>query len=307
MQIQKFYSNGKLLLTGEYLVLDGVQALAVPTRFGQSMEVTETDTSVIHWTNYDHDGSVWMQEEVTIDEIINSDSENTTTFRGVLINVLRAAHKQNKVLLATAKGFDIKCELTFPRIWGLGTSSTWINNVAEWFDINGFQLLEESFGGSGYDIACAQHDTPIFYRRNGNSPEITEVTFIPNFIDQLYFVYLNQKQSSKEAIANYRKKKNGLGEVSKRIEAIGIEMQQCTNFTVFCELITEHELLMSAVLEQETVKQRLFADFDGEVKSLGAWGGDFVLVAASENPTVYFEDRGYHTILSYKKMINYQK
>lgn len=303
MQTQRFYSNGKLLLTGEYLVLDGIQALAVPTRFGQSMEVTETDTSVIHWTNFDKDGSIWMQEEVTIDEVINSNTEDTTTFRGVLINVLRAAHKQNKSLLNTAKGFDVKCELTFPRIWGLGTSSTWINNVAMWFDINGFQLLEESFGGSGYDIACAQHITPIFYRRKGSLPEISEVDFNPSFTDKLYFVYLNQKQSSKEAIANYRKKKSGLGDVSNRIEAIGVEMQQCTSFEAFCALIKEHESLMSIVLEQETVKQRLFADFQGEIKSLGAWGGDFVLVAVNEDPTAYFEDKGYHTILKYKNMI----
>jgi mevalonate kinase len=28
-----FYSNGKLLLTGEYLVLDGAKSLALPTKF----------------------------------------------------------------------------------------------------------------------------------------------------------------------------------------------------------------------------------------------------------------------------------
>ena len=31
-----FYSNGKLLLTSEYVVLDGAIALAIPTRLGQS-------------------------------------------------------------------------------------------------------------------------------------------------------------------------------------------------------------------------------------------------------------------------------
>ena len=39
MQNQTFYSNGKLLLTGEYVVLDGAKALAVPTRFGQNLIV----------------------------------------------------------------------------------------------------------------------------------------------------------------------------------------------------------------------------------------------------------------------------
>lgn len=34
-----FKSNGKLLLTGEYLVLDGAVALALPTKMGQIMTV----------------------------------------------------------------------------------------------------------------------------------------------------------------------------------------------------------------------------------------------------------------------------
>ena len=35
METQTFYSNGKLLITGEYVVLDGAKALALPTKFGQ--------------------------------------------------------------------------------------------------------------------------------------------------------------------------------------------------------------------------------------------------------------------------------
>ena len=43
MQPQTFYSNGKLLLTGEYLVIDGAKALAIPTQKGQSLSVKETE------------------------------------------------------------------------------------------------------------------------------------------------------------------------------------------------------------------------------------------------------------------------
>jgi hypothetical protein len=32
MKKKKFYSNGKLLITGEYLVLDGAKAFALPTK-----------------------------------------------------------------------------------------------------------------------------------------------------------------------------------------------------------------------------------------------------------------------------------
>ena len=39
MDDQYFYGHGKLLLTGEYFVLDGAMALALPTTVGQSMKV----------------------------------------------------------------------------------------------------------------------------------------------------------------------------------------------------------------------------------------------------------------------------
>ena len=37
--MDEFYSNGKLLLTSEYVVLDGIECLALPTKFGQSLSV----------------------------------------------------------------------------------------------------------------------------------------------------------------------------------------------------------------------------------------------------------------------------
>jgi hypothetical protein len=78
-----------------------------------------------------------------------------------------------------------------------------INNVAQWLQIDAFELLNNSFGGSGYDIACAQKDTPIVYRLENGLPFVEPVTFNPEFTDKLYFVYLNKKQSSKAAIKSY--------------------------------------------------------------------------------------------------------
>ena len=43
--IQKFNSRGKFLLTGEYLVLKGASALALPLKLGQSLDVEELDSS----------------------------------------------------------------------------------------------------------------------------------------------------------------------------------------------------------------------------------------------------------------------
>ena len=48
---QTFYSNGKLLITGEYLVLDGAKAFALPTKFGQNLIIekgSNQETSYFH-------------------------------------------------------------------------------------------------------------------------------------------------------------------------------------------------------------------------------------------------------------------
>ena len=34
-----YYSNGKLLITGEYSVLEGAKSLAIPTNFGQDLVI----------------------------------------------------------------------------------------------------------------------------------------------------------------------------------------------------------------------------------------------------------------------------
>ena len=49
--IQPYYSYGKFLLTGEYLVLKGALALALPLKLGQSLQVSlaDTDTHRLHW------------------------------------------------------------------------------------------------------------------------------------------------------------------------------------------------------------------------------------------------------------------
>ena len=54
------------------------------------------------------------------------------------------------------------------------------------------------------------------------------------------------------------------------------------------------------------VQAERFADFPGTVKSLGAWGGDFVLVLSpwpAEQTMAYFNAKGCPTVLSYNEMI----
>ena len=298
-----FYSNGKLLITGEYLVLDGAKSLALPTKFGQYLKVSSGDLGQIRWTSFDFDNSIWFEETISFNEIINFKDSDNLSQRETLIKILQEAHLLNADFLKSSFGYSISTAVTFPKLWGLGTSSTLINNIAQWLQIDAYTLLKNSFGGSGYDIACAQNETPILYQLENRLPIVEKVIFNPEFTDSIYFVYLNKKQSSKTAIENYYKNKKNLDIDFQIINEITTAVLNSNSLEEFCDLLDKHEKVMSEILELPTVKENSFPDFDGSIKSLGAWGGDFVMAVSKENPTAYFENKGYKTIVTYKDMI----
>lgn len=300
-----FYSNGKLLITGEYLVLDGAISLALPTKFGQTLTIAKGSSNQITWKSYDADNSVWFQDTILFQEIKDNTCFEGDSIKTTLVNILNEAYKLNPTFLANESGFEITTELSFPKNWGLGTSSTLINNIAQWLDINAFTLLNNSFGGSGYDIACAQHNTPILYQLlKDGTPKIQEAIFQPIFTKNCYFVYLNKKQSSKTAIASYnRNKTNNLTSIIAENDVLTETILNATRIDVFTEALEKHEKQMSIVLELSTVKETTFPDFKGTIKSLGAWGGDFILVVSEDDPTTYFMSKGHQTIIPYSEMI----
>jgi mevalonate kinase len=299
-----FYSNGKLLITAEYLVLDGAKALALPTKFGQNLIIEENNNPEITWKSYDSDGSIWFEDNLSFAEIINPIESEEESVKKTLLKILHEGYLLNPNFLSLSNGYKITTKLTFPRKWGLGTSSTLINNIAHWLGIDAFELLKNSFGGSGYDIACAQNNNPISYQLKQGKPKIEAVTFNPNFKDNIYFVYLNKKQSSKTAIANYKKNKTTDTEKNiSKIDKLTQEIIQAKNSNTMALAIAKHEAILSTILETPTVKENLFSDFIGETKSLGAWGGDFIMVVSEVNPVTYFASKGYKTIISYKDMI----
>ena len=299
-----FYSNGKLLITGEYLVLDGAKGFALPTKFGQNLIIEEGNNKQMEWKSYDSDGSIWFEDTILFSDILKPANTELESVKNTLITILKEAFLLNPDFLTNSDGYKITTELTFPKNWGLGTSSTLINNIAQWLQIDAFVLLKNSFGGSGYDIACAQNNTPILYHLEKGNPIVEIVAFSPEFTSNIYFVYLNKKQSSKTAIAAYKKNnKNNLPQVIASNDQTTIEVLEASTIQAFAKAIEKHELYMSLILETPTIKNALFADFDGTIKSLGAWGGDFVMVIANENPTEYFIQKGYNTIIPYNEMI----
>ena len=303
MKAQTFYSNGKLLITGEYLVLDGALALAIPTKYGQSLSAEPAESNQSKWESFDHDRNLWFEADFSLKNGFQFSDVKDREIADRLVEILNAAKKKNPLFLNDVTGLKIKTHLDFPRDWGLGTSSTLINNIAQWADIDPYKLLEDTFGGSGYDIACAQHNTPITYQLEKDGRTIIEHDFNPKFKDNLYFVFLNKKQNSRDGIATYKKNKINNNSAISEISAITNDMISCTRLDTFQFLMQSHEIIIAEIIKRMPVKELLFKDFKGSVKSLGAWGGDFVLVASEDNPQQYFKEKGFDTVIPYRDMV----
>ncbi|WP_347175111.1 GYDIA family GHMP kinase [Polaribacter uvawellassae] len=306
----RFYSNGKLLLTGEYVVLDGATSLAVPTKFGQDLVVTSIQEPQLVWGSFTNTGECWFEAIFDLPKLrlknatFNSDKEGNAEFIAeTLHKILSEARKLNPDFLQTDKGFIVKTNLTFPQNWGLGSSSTLINNIATWANVDGYRLLWNAFSGSGYDIACAKNDVPIFYQLKNKQPIVKQVDFNPFFKDELFFVHLNKKQNSRDGIAQYRKNNQHIQQEITEISNLSNEFVKATSISDLKKILEEHENIISSIIKLNPVKKELFSDYFGTVKSLGAWGGDFVLATGNEDTPNYFKQKGFETVLSYSKMV----
>ncbi len=302
-----YKANGKLLLTSEYFVLDGALALAVPVRFGQSLEVKGyAVANTLLWESYTAHNDCWFRAAFSMPELecsLSTDEKTAATLQHILTHL----REERPTLFNRKKGLRITTRLDFPRQWGLGTSSTLIWLLAKWAGVDAYELLSETLGGSGYDIACADARGPILYQLDWEGkPMVQAADFNPPFLSQLYFIYLGKKQSSRSGIEHYRQVVAEKRSIANRLSEITRALLRASTLSDFEELIREHEQLISTHLKMPLVKDAYFSDFPGTVKSLGAWGGDFVL-ATSEWPEEkvrrYFSERGFGVFFRYVNLI----
>ncbi|MBI9042376.1 GYDIA family GHMP kinase [Lutibacter sp.] len=308
--MKEFYSNGKLLLTGEYFVLDGAKSLAVPTTCGQDLLIEPRNQPELIWKSFTNTGECWLEASFELPKLRLTSAtydDNQDGGKGSLaenlFEIFLQIRQLNPSFLNSEQGFLVKTNLTFPKNWGLGTSSTLINNLANWAKVNPYQLLEKTFGGSGYDIACAQNNTPILYTRKGIEPIVEKVDFNLIFNEQLYFVYLNKKQNSREGIKRFKELRGNLTSEIEQISQLTNAFVACENLIDFEKLLIEHEQIVSKTLQLKTVQEIYFSDYFGQTKSLGAWGGDFILATGSQDSLKYFNQKGFHTVIPYQDLI----
>ena len=328
-----YQAHGKFLLTGEYLVLKGALALALPLKLGQSLEVSlaDTDTHRLHWIAQQPD-KPWFSvlfDTDTLEPVSTDDPAKAEKLASIL-----KAIRQLKPTAFYGGDMRIRTHLDFNPEWGLGSSSTLIANLARWAKVNPYELLKLTFGGSGYDLACATAEGPIYYQlvnagsalrqaqgpllNSGVEPEVVEtvetpapkvkpVDFNPPFAEHLFFIYQGQKQSSSKEIKAFLEKTNPV-DLQKDIEAvseISRAVPKCENLDEFGLLMQCHERIIARCIGQEPVQKR-FPDFEGVLKSLGAWGGDFILAATrwdKEQVKAYFKEKGLDVVFGYNELV----
>ncbi|MFN9653564.1 MAG: GYDIA family GHMP kinase [Chitinophagales bacterium] len=271
-------ANGKLLLTGEYFVLDGAKAIACPTSYGQTLTVKSSD--IFSWKSYDHLDHIWLE--------ITGNRLNTEIEKKLLD------------ILYSIDGFTFKdtyeIRMDFPRDWGLGSSSTLIALLADYFQINPFELNHKMFEGSGYDIACAFSKTPILYSNdNKHAPSIESIQISENIKPYCYFAYLNKKQDSREGIHLYKKIGRNKSAFIQEISSITEELIKKQNLQDWIYLLGKHEEIISSSLSLPRAADTVLKGLPFFSKSLGAWGGDFVMILS---------DKSQEDIASQLKLIN---
>ncbi len=297
----EIFSPGKLMLTSEYFAMDGALVLAVPTRLGQefSFEEMPDGKSLIFWQAF-HQGKLWLNAVICYQswQVLETNLPSSAEF---ILKTLKNVQALSSVKFKHNLTYHLTTNLQFPADYGLGSSSTLMTNLAEWADINPFHLNKISLGGSGYDIAVAKEKSAVLYQ---SVPEIKyeKVNFNPFFKDQLIFIHLNQKQDSREGIAFYRSKNKSQKHVDE-FSDLTRNILLCNELENFSRLMLIHEQKISDFLEIPTVKARFFDDCPVFVKSLGAWGGDFVMSAKFDGFKDYFWGKGFTTIFDYSDLV----
>lgn len=301
--MKSFNAHGKILLTGEYLVLHGAVALGLPTKLGQSMTVHQSEAGGVMWTAYQPNGP-WFTASFNPYslEVVKTDDSPKAERLAKIFQAIRLLTPS-----AFQPGLRFETHLDFDPEWGLGSSSTLISNLAQWAEVNPYELLRMTFGGSGYDIACATADTPIQYQLRQGAPFVGSVAFHPSFAERLFFVYQGQKQTSSAEVGQFNSHFNPSEHANDMatVNKVSLHLPEVTDYDQFCDLMLMHELAVARCTGKTPV-QLQYRDFKGTVKSLGAWGGDFLLAATEmpyEDVKVYFNDKGLTTIFKYQDLI----
>ena len=301
----RYYSNGKLLISGEYAVTDGALALAMPVKYGQSLEIdTNYNSDILRWEAYVKN-KLWFFVEYNI-ENLSIIKTNITSAAEKLIYILKAIIEADPEFKQKLKS-KIVTHINFNKEWGLGTSSTLLSNIAFWAKTSPYNLLNKTSNGSGYDIAAARETKPFLFKiEKDKNHTIETVNFAKNLKENLFFIYLGKKQNSEDSLNNYKKRNKITSKIIDEISEISQYLAYSNELETFNKALFNHEEIISNLIGTKPIQQEFFSDFEGQTKSLGAWGGDFILASSKNGQDYinkYFNSKNLNTIFNYNDII----
>lgn len=297
-----FFAHGKLMLLGEFFVLRGASCISAPSKYGQSLKVQSNDQmDTLKW-RAEIENRLWFSAEFDLKEfeVISASNRFLAESFARLARVIRELNSRFLEF-----GADVVTNLNFPQSWGLGSSSTIIKLLADWANVNPFDIHFATSNGSGYDVASAIANRPIVYQCVNENPKFYEIE-LPEVVKQCcYFIYLGKKQNSQKSVKLFLQR--GTQELPvDRMNVLASEFVGSTSVDHVCAIMREHDEILSPILDLKRVKEIAFSDFEGEVKSLGAWGGDFVMACTDKDVEYvrsYFKGKGLDTVLTYKELL----
>ncbi len=305
--MDRIQAHGKLLISSEYMVMYGSKALAVPLRKGQMLQKYRSDNPrVFSWKAFYGEQS-WFHAlyDPSSLRILESSDRDRAVY---LQQLIRSCIEMMPAFQEDLFNWDVETRLDFSPDWGLGSSSTLVALLAEWAEVNPLDLHFSVSSGSGFDVACAIADGPLIYRLRDGSPTYLHVPFHPPFSRHLHFAWLGRKQPTEAHLKEVSGRINPDYQLIHRFTELTEQMLNAQELSIFQDLMETHESQLAGILGMEPVSGSVFRDIPGSVKSLGAWGGDFVLIASEaprEELEKYLGRQGIHQIFSFDELVYY--
>ena len=299
------YAHGKLLISAEYMVMHGSTALAVPLQMGQSLNRLPSENRDLFIWNAFYEKEKWFHariDPIRLKVLETSNPQKAGRLRRMLEACIELMPSFQKELFR----WDVETVLEFSPAWGFGSSSTLTALLAEWAEINPLDLHFMIASGSGYDVACANAEGPILYKIRDGSPHYRHIRFHPPFSDRIYFAWLGHKQDTEKHLDQVTGKIDPGYENIHRFSRLTEQMIAAADPVTFGKLIEEHEEALSGILEMERISAGRFSSLPGHVKSLGAWGGDFVMIVSGVSEKelfAYLRNRNIRVIFRYDDLV----
>ncbi len=297
--MQSFYAPGKILLNGEYTVLVGFEGMALPVKCGQWLDswVFNTPAAAIDTLYYqalDENDQPWFQLSVSLDDLLPS-SDIISTDKPVAETFLKLLNLVPDGFFESGKSIRLVTRLEFNRNSGLGSSSTFVALMSQFFGLNAQWVQAELFGGSGYDVAIAQVQKPLVFWRNQQGVHFRPWKLSSSLTQQWHIVFWGDKVNSRNSSAAVKETLDQLSADTaykmqlEKILSLTRDAQDIPTLETSLEMM---QMFLSQLLGLETPYQSLGLKpvSQGLCKWLGAWGGDMLLVnkkILQEYPSIF--------------------